>query len=399
MKYYAAGGAVRDLLLGQPLRDADYAFAATEEEFIQRNPTARKIQSTTCPVYLLDGQEFAPLLQGDIVQDLLRRDFTINALLLAEDGVLRVHPLALDDLQKRRIRPASPFSLADDPVRVFRAARLAAKLPDFSLHEETLKQMRALAAGGAPEAADSAKSGRKPASAAVPSLYSIPAEQAGNEIRKACLTDKPGNFLRALHQGGCLAPWFEEFDRAASIPAGPPANHDSSVLEHTARIMDVTAIIARRRSGANTERSLAVWMALCHDIGKSATPEDLLPHHYEHEARGAAMAETLGLRLRLPTIFTKAGKLAALLHMKAGAYTRLRPGTRTDMLVSLHAAGLASPFAWMAAADSSQDDLPLLLQRDLERILSVSLPEEWRDKGEQSGLRLRELRCQALVRS
>ena len=399
MKYYAAGGAVRDLLLGQSLRDADYAFAATEEEFIQRNPTARKIQSTAYPVYLLDGQEFAPLLQGDVVQDLLRRDFTINALLLAEDGVLRMHPLALDDLQKRRIRAASPSSLADDPVRVFRAARLAAKLPDFSLHEETLKQMRALAAEVAPEAGDNTKTDRKPASVVGPSLHSIPAEQAGNEIRKACLTDKPGNFLRALQQGGCLTPWFEEFDRAAFIPAGPPANHDSSVLEHTARIMDATAAIARQQGGAKEQRALAVWMALCHDIGKSATPKDLLPHHYEHEARGAAMAETLGLRLRLPNIFAKAGKLAALLHMKAGAYARLRPGTRADMLVSLHAAGLVSPFSWMAAADSSQDDLPLLLRQDLERILSVSLPEEWRGKGEQSGRRLRELRCMALVRS
>ena len=398
MKYYAAGGAVRDLLLGQSLRDADYAFAATEEEFIQRNPTARKIQSTAYPVYLLDGQEFAPLFQRDIIRDLSRRDFTINALLLAEDGVLRMHPLALEDLQKRRIRPASPSSLADDPVRALRAARLAAKLPDFSRHEESLEQMRALAAKGAPAAGGNAETDQDPASGAGPSLYSIPAEQAGNEIRKVCLTDKPGNFLRALQQGGCLAPWFGEFVRAASIPAGPPASHDSSVLEHTAKIMDATATIARQRNGANAERALAVWMALCHDIGKSATPEDLLPHHYEHEARGAAMAEALGLRLRLPNIFIKAGKMSALLHMKAGTYMRLRPGTRTDMLVSLHAAGLVSPFAWMAAADSSQDDLPLLLQRDLERILSVSLPEQWRDKGERSGLHLRELRCMALSR-
>lgn len=403
MNYYVAGGAIRDLLLGLPLRDVDYAFAATEEEFIQRNPSARKIQSAPCPVYLLDGQEFALLSQQDVMRDLWRRDFTVNALLLAENGVLRMHPDALEDLQKRRIRPASPSALADDPVRAFRAARLTARLPDFSLHEETLAQMRALAAPSNAASTDglaSAPAGQSaPEEKARSFLDAIPAEQVGNELRKACLAARPGNFLRALRRGDCLAPWFAEFVRADSLPAGPPTYHDGSVFEHTADIMDATAEIARRCGGADSERALSVWMALCHDLGKSATPDDILPHHYGHEERGAAMAERLGLRLRLPGIFVKAGKLAALLHMKAGRYAILRPGTRTDMLMRLHAADLVAPFGWMAAADSARPDLPDLWQRDLERLLAVRLPEHWRDKGELSGIRLRELRCMALSHS
>ena len=391
MNYYVAGGAIRDLLLGLPLRDVDYAFAATEEEFIQRNPAARKIQTAPCPVYLLDGQEFAPLIRRDVMRDLSRRDFTVNALLLAENGVLRMHPDALEDLRNRRIRPASPSALADDPVRAFRAARLAARLPDFSLHEETLVQMRALAA------TNDAASSDAPSVAEVRSfLDAIPAEQVGKELRKACLAHKPGNFLRALRQGDCLVPWFAEFVRAGSLPAGPAAYHNASVFEHTANIMDATAEVARHHGGTEAERALSVWMALCHDLGKSETPGDILPHHYGHEGRGAVMAESLGLRLRLPGIFVKAGKLAALLHMKAGRYASLRPGTRTDMLMRLHAADLVAPFSWMAAADSSQPELPDLWQRDCERLLAVRLPEHWRDKGELSGIRLRELRCMAL---
>lgn len=394
--YYVAGGAVRDLLLDLPLRDVDYAFAATEEEFIQRNPAARKIQTAPCPVYLLDGQEFTPLIMQDVTRDLSRRDFTVNALLLAENGVLRMHPRALEDLRERRIRPASPSALADDPVRAFRAARLAARLPDFSLHEETLAQMRALAAPNPPGSADFPAGQSPPVEEARSFLDAIAAEQVGNELRKACLAHKPGNFLRALRQGDCLVPWFAEFVRADSLPAGPPAYHDASVFAHTADIMDATAEVARHHGGTEAERALSVWMALCHDLGKSETPGDILPHHYGHEERGAAMAENLGLRLRLPGIFVKAGKLAALLHMKAGRYASLRPGTRTDTLMRLHAADLVAPFSWMAAADSAQADLPVLWQRDLERLLAVKLPEHWRDKGELSGIRLRELRCMAL---
>ena len=396
MNYYVAGGAIRDLLLGLPLRDVDYAFAATEEEFIQRNPAARKIQTVPCPVYLLDGQEFSPLFRQDVMRDLSRRDFTFNALLLADNGVLRMHPDALEDLRERRIRPASPTALANDPVRAFRAARLAAKLPDFSLHGETLAQMRALAAPPNTASAGVPAGQSPPEGEARPFLDAIPAEQVGRELRKACLARKPGNFLRALRQGGCLVPWFTEFVRADSLPAGPSAYHDTSVFDHIADIMDATAEIARHHGGTEAERALSVWMALCHDLGKSETPGDILPHHYGHEERGAAMAERLGLRLRLPGIFVRAGKLASLLHMKAGRYASLRPGTRTDTLMRLHAAGLVAPLSWMAAADSARSDLPDVWQRDLERLLAVRLPEEWRGKGELSGARLRELRCMAL---
>lgn len=383
MKYYVAGGAVRDLLLGRLLRDADYAFDATEDAFIQRNPTARKTKSGPHPIFLLQGQEFSPLptthsLEEAIRLDLLRRDFTINALLLSQEGVLHFHADALRDLKCRKIRPASPSSLADDPVRAFRAARLVSCLSEFTLHEETLQCMRNL--------------GESP-------LQHIAAEQIGSETIKACRGDAPGEFLRTLCAGECLKPWFVEFCGAAAKPAGPPAWHDVSVLEHTARIMDAVAADYARNTpeAAGNERALAVWMALCHDIGKTATPEEFLPSHHGHEREGETLALVLGTRLRLPSLFIRAGILASRHHMKAAQYARLRPGTRVDMLMSLHAAHLLKPFSRMAAVDANNPELPVCIERELAHVLSVKLPDTWRGRGEASGKRLRELRCQALT--
>ena len=386
MRFYTAGGAVRDLLLGRPMRDADFVFAGPAEAFILRYPAARKTKDAPHTIYLLNGQEYGfldPSLPPAeaLAADLARRDFTINALLLSDDGVLHAHHRALDDLRHRRIRPASPSSLRDDPVRVFRAARFAAALPGFALHEETLAQMRSLADSPDGRAA----------------LDAIAAEQVGNELRKACLGDEPGRFLRELCRGGCLAPWFDEFSRAGTIPAGPARYHDADVLEHTARVMDACAARCRDDGLADRERALAVWMALCHDIGKPATPAELLPRHLGHEVSGEPRARALGLRLRLPALFIKAGGMAARLHMKAGRYHELRPGTRVDLLTALHSAGLLRPFSRMAAADSGLQELPELMKEECERILAVSLPDAWKNRGAASGARLRELRALRLA--
>ena len=370
---------MRDLLLGRQVRDVDYIFNGAESEFIQRNPSARKIRNAPCPIYLLDGQEFTPLAENSFTHDLLRRDFTINSLILSQEGMIHAHPSAFEDLKNKCIRPASSAALPSDPVRAFRAARLAAALPDFHPHPDTLAQMREVAQSG--------------------SHTGIAAEQIGRETTKACLSEKPGNFLRVLHQGQCLTHWFAEFTEAANLPAGPPAYHDSSVLEHTARIMDGTAAAALAAGFTgkdNGQRALAVWMALCHDIGKNTTQSELLPRHIGHDACGVNLAQALGLRLRLPRHFIQAGKLASQLHMKAGQYPILRTGTKVDLLMSLYLANILEPFMIMASVDSSQPNLAGTAKRDLACILDVSLPLEWQNMGEESGAHLRELRCAAL---
>ncbi len=222
MKTYLVGGAVRDLLLGRHVREHDVAFEGDAACFVRQNPRARKV-GRDVDVYLVDGVEHMPL-RGTLDEDLAARDFTVNALAMTEAGLVHAHPQALQDLAHRVLRPASPTALADSPVRAFRAARFAAQFPDFSVHPETLDQMRAVAASGA--------------------LDALPAEQVCRETLKALAAPCPGRYLKVLHAGDCLLPWFSELAGADAVPAGPARYHAGSVLDHVARVMDMAAVLA-----------------------------------------------------------------------------------------------------------------------------------------------------------
>ena len=366
MKRYLVGGAVRDLLLGRWPEDWDYAFAGDVESFIQANPGSRKV-GRGISVVLLNGMEHMPLVDGAPTEDVRSRDLTINALALDENGRIHAHPLALEDLRARVLRLAAPDALARDPLRVFRIARFAAQFPDFSIHPDTLVAMREAAANGLPDA--------------------LPAERVGRETMKALLAPRPSRFLSALTSAKCLFPWFAECVGMDVIPAGPPQFHPASTLEHTCRVMDALA-----------GDPPAVWMGLVHDLGKTSTPPEMLPHHYEHEQRGKDMAYALAERLALPRRLQKAGVLAAELHMQGGRYPELRIGTKRDLLMRVHAARLDLPFWDMVSADVQQDRRADAL-RDLEVLRRVRLPAALRGKQEESGIRLRLLQCEALYRS
>ncbi|WP_028586930.1 HD domain-containing protein [Desulfocurvus vexinensis] len=388
------GGAVRDMLLGREANDRDYlVLGATTAQFLRRFPRARQV-GKAFPVFLVGGQEFAFPREGgrvaccggaqacdllaDLGADLLARDFTINALALplpdypAEPDPARVRELAvglphsLADLDARLLRPVGPTSLDDDPLRVVRAARFLARMPDFAPHPDLVPAMARAAAGAA--------------------FAALPPERVGAEVRKALCSPAPGRLLRVLAQAGALAPWLAELAGAETIPAGPAPWHDESTLEHTAQVMD-------RLAGDE----LPCWMALAHDLGKTATPRERHPSHHGHDRLGAPLARALGQRLALPNRFIQAGELAAALHMTAARYPELRPATRVDLLDTLHRARLVEEMFRLAQADHGQDHAPLA-RRDLRAMLAVTLPGPLRGLGEESGRRLRELRCQALAR-
>lgn len=364
MRILLVGGAVRNILLGRPVRDRDYlVLDASVEDFLAAHPLAKPV-GKTFPVFILHGQEYSFPRADSLDGDLALRDFSINALALDEHGALFAHPRALDDLKNRVLRPASPRSLADDPLRAYRAARFSAELPDFAPHPELLAAMRALSG--------------------TPALAAPYAERVGREALRACEAERPGNFLRLLDQGGCLAPWLAEFAGASGIPAGPPQYHDSSVLEHTARVMD-------RLAG----EPLCVWMGLCHDLGKTTTPSELLPRHIGHEERGQELALNLGNRLRLPQRHIQAGADAARWHMLAGRYPELRPATRVDLLFRLKSRAVLRELFRVALADRGADHLPEA-QADLAAALTACLPPAARDQGAASGELLRSLRAQAV---
>ena len=354
---------MRDLLLGRRPTDFDFAFDGSMPDFLAAHPEAVRVGKSV-NVCLWHGRECMPLRGGTLAADFEARDLTINAMALDSAGRLHMHPHALQDLRNRLLRPASSAAFADDPTRVFRLARFAARWPSWRIDREAFIQMRAL-------------TGQQ--------LAALPAERVAREMLKALVGPRPARFFRVLAQGNCLLPWFEEHEQARHIPAGPKQWHANSVLGHSLRLMDELAGDA-----------MAVWMALCHDMGKITTDPALLPHHYGHEARGVPLALALAKRLRLPALYARAGALAAEEHMKAGMFGTLRAGTRRDLLWRVNQLGLSGPFWKLADADSSSQ-VSALAYPALETITAVRLPVEWHNRGEESARKLREMQCMALA--
>ncbi|MDR1855588.1 MAG: HD domain-containing protein [Desulfovibrio sp.] len=361
--HYLVGGAVRDLLLGDIPKERDYAFPGGADAFMATHEGARRV-GRTIDVWLWRGCEFMPLRGGTITSDLLARDLTVNAMALDDAGKLHCHPLALEDLAKGCLRPASPTAMADEPARVFRLARFAARWPDWEVHEDAIRQLRRMSRED---------------------VAALPAERVCRELRKALECPRPGRFFEVLAAGDMLRPWFEELADAAAVPAGPKPYHDESLLEHTCQVMDAVA-----------GDPMAAWMALCHDLGKGATDPALWPSHHGHEAAGVELVERLCRRLSMPTLHCKAGTLAAEAHMRGGRYLWCRAGTRRDLVWRMHRLGLSEPFWRMVDADAGAQ-VGIHAMRDLAVLQSVRLPEEWWDRGDASGERLRILQCQALA--
>jgi len=364
MRLYLVGGAVRDRLRGIEPVDLDYVAVGGDEKALRRRVPGLTRVGRGIPVFVRGAAQYTLSEFRTIEDDLGSRDLTVNALAENEDGALTAHPLALADLRDRILRPVAAANFLADPLRVIRAARFSAVFPDFTVHPDLLAAMRAV-----------------PRDA----LGGVAPERVGQEALKACAASSPGNFLRTLLAGNAMSPWLSEFEGAEAIPAGPPEFHDASVLEHTARIMDACAGEPQR-----------VWMALCHDLGKTSTPAEILPRHFGHEERGLEQAETLSLRLRLPNRYRAAGRLAARWHMAAGRYDGLKPSTRVRMLLELDKAAVLDGFFKLVAADGGGDNLETA-QGELTLIKAVRLPEKHRDQGPRSADILLQMRCEALA--
>jgi tRNA nucleotidyltransferase (CCA-adding enzyme) len=364
LNIYLVGGAVRDRLLGRPEQDKDFVVVgASEDEFLNHFPHAKKVGQRH-PVYIVGRDEYVLSAASDIQADLLSRDLTINALAQDLGGRIFGHPQARSDLKQAVLRPISEQNFLNDPLRVFRAARLAACLPNFGIHPSLEQVMGSVGGKGG--------------------LEGVAAERVGNEVLKACACPQPGRFLTLLACTGTLAPWLDELLRAADIPAGPSAYHSGSLLDHLTEIMN-------RLAGS----ALGVWMGLCHDLGKTRTDPQQWPKHHGHDLAGEELALNLGNRLRLPSRYIRAGAVAARWHMVAGRYDQLRPGTKVDLLVMLHKCDLVQELFEVVRADKGRDQVARA-QTDMRRILSVRLSGEYREIGPKAGEMLRHLRCRAL---
>jgi tRNA nucleotidyltransferase (CCA-adding enzyme) len=325
MEIYLVGGAVRDKLLGLPVKERDWVVVgATPQEMLARGfkPVGKDfpvfLHPQTKAEYALARTErkTGPGYRGFTVhadpqvtlkEDLRRRDLTINA--LAEDtrGKLIDYYGGLEDLKARRLRHTSA-AFVEDPVRVLRVARLAARFKrlGFQVVPETLALMREMVANG--------------------ELRALVPERVWQELAKALREETPSEFFQVLRACGALAVIFPEIDRLWGVPQRPEYHPEIDTGVHTMMVLT--------QAGRLSAEPRVRFAALTHDLGKGTTPREQWPKHPGHEARGAVLVAQLCARLRAPRAYRDLAVLAARYHLRCHRILELRPGTVLDTLLA-----------------------------------------------------------------
>ncbi|AKJ27256.1 phosphatase [Caldimonas brevitalea] len=314
------GGAVRDRLLGLPVQDRDWVVVgATPEAMLAAGYTA---VGKDFPVFLhpktheeyalarterktargYHGFEFRTAPDVTLEQDLQRRDLTINAIAEDETGRL-VDPYGgVQDLQAKVLRHVSD-AFVEDPVRILRLARFAARFVDFSVAAETLMLMRHMVEQGEVDA--------------------LVPERVWQELSRGLMEARPSRMFEVLRSCGALVRILPEVDRLWGVPQRAEYHPEVDTGMHLMMVLDMSA-----RLQANLPTRFA---CLCHDLGKGTTPEELLPRHLGHEARSVDLLRELCQRLRVPNDCRELAEVVAREHgnihrsgdMRAAALVRL----------------------------------------------------------------------------
>ena len=329
MDIYLVGGAVRDKLLGLEVVDRDHVVVGARPEDLVAlgyRPVGKDF-----PVFLHPGsaEEYALArterktgrgyhgfaFQADpsvtLEQDLERRDLTINAMAEAADGTI-VDPFGgRADLMARVLRHVSP-AFAEDPVRVLRVARFAARFAPlgFTIAQETIALMRRMVEDG--------------------EVDHLVAERVWAETRRALGERSPSAFVRALRASGALAVVFPEVDALYGVPQRAEYHPEVDTGVHVEMVLDMAARLA-------PGDDLVGWCALTHDLGKALTPKDELPRHLRHEHNGVAPLRGLNERLRVPAEHAALSVLVCRHHLEAHRALELRPRTVLELLERLDA--------------------------------------------------------------
>jgi tRNA nucleotidyltransferase (CCA-adding enzyme) len=303
MNTYLVGGAVRDALLGFPKADRDWVVVgSTPEALVDQGfiPVGRDF-----PVFLhpetreehalarterktargYHGFEVHASPDVTLEQDLARRDLTINAIAQDANGQ-RIDPYGGErDIQAKVLRHVTE-AFREDPVRILRLARFAARFPDFTVAPETLALMREMVENGEVDA--------------------LVSERVWQELSRGLMGAKPSRMLQVLRDCGALQRLLPEVDRLYGVPQRAEYHPEIDTGIHLEMVLDVSA-----RMNAPLEVRFA---CLCHDLGKGTTPADVLPRHIGHEQRSEKLTRALCTRWRVPVECKELAELVAREH-------------------------------------------------------------------------------------
>ena len=321
MKVYQVGGAVRDALLGLPVKDCDYVVVgATPEQMVALGyrPVGKDFPVFLHPEsqqeYALARTErktakgykgFQVFASPDVTleEDLARRDLTINAIARAEDGTLIDPYNGQADIRNKVLRHVGD-AFVEDPVRILRAARFAARFTDFNVAPETLQLMQHMVEDGEVDA--------------------LVPERVWQELAKGLMEAKPSRMFELLRACGALKVIMPELDRLWGVPQPPQHHPEIDTGVHVMMVIDYAAAQGY---------SLPVrFAALTHDLGKGTTPKDMLPRHIGHEERSADLLKHVCQRLRVPNDCKELAHVVARFHGKVYRVDEMRPDTKVRFL-------------------------------------------------------------------
>jgi tRNA nucleotidyltransferase (CCA-adding enzyme) len=329
MRIYLVGGAVRDELLGLPVRERDWVVVgATPEQMTAQGyrPVGKDfpvfLHPHTAEEYALARTErktgpgyhgFSTRFSPDVTleEDLSRRDLTLNAIAKDPDSGELIDPHGgRKDLEARILRHVSP-AFIEDPLRVLRVARFAARFESlgFRLADETAALLRQMSAGG--------------------ELETLVAERVWQETQKALTTQAPARYFQVLRDTGALAVVFPEIDALFGVPQPAAWHPEIDTGVHVLMVLEQAAALSAD--------PLVRFAALTHDLGKGQTPADQWPRHVGHEVRSVACVDALCDRLKVPNEYRELAKHVARHHGVVHSAQQLRAGTLLDLLETVDA--------------------------------------------------------------
>jgi len=401
MEVYLVGGAVRDRLLGLPIRERDWVvvgarpqelegagYVSVGKEFpVFLHPETReeyalaRLERKVAPGYRGFSTEFSP--DVTLEEDLRRRDLTVNAMAQTSAGEIIDPYGGQRDLQARLLRHVSD-AFTEDPVRILRVARFAARFAElgFTVCPDTLALMRAMVDSGEVDA--------------------LVPERVWQETERALGESRPDVFFETLRACGALTRIFPELAALYGVPQPPRWHPEIDTGVHV-----MLALRYAARVGAPISVRFAV---LTHDLGKALTPAERWPSHHGHEEAGVPLVEALAQRLKVPNGYRDLAVLGARHHAVIHRAAELRAETILRLLESSDAFRRPERFAELllvcesdARGRTGLEARPYpqaaYLRQALQAAAAISLSDEERAglQGTQIRDRLRERRLAAVT--